>query len=62
MTGYLHASGDDADGCAACQEDGYAQYRAMDVSADVVGCQTPESDPTEPGLCRWCSHTIEDVA
>lgn len=59
MSAYIHGSGDDEYGCSVCQEAGYAQYREMDVSADVIGCQSPEPDPVEPDLCRWCSHTVE---
>jgi hypothetical protein len=43
-----HASGDDIDGCAACYQDG-----------DGSSCYHPERDPEEPGVCRWCSHTVE---
>jgi len=46
-----HGSGDHVlVGCLACYNDG-----------DGSSCVTPEADPKEPGLCRWCSHTVEAV-
>lgn len=46
-----HGSGDDIlVGCLTCYQDG-----------DGSSCVTPEADPKDPGLCRWCSHTVEPV-
>ena len=47
---YRHANGDDLSGCVACQADD-----------DGSSCYTPERDPQEPAVCRWCSHTVEAV-
>jgi hypothetical protein len=47
--GYRHASGDDGGGCVPCQDD----------DGQSAGCLEPEPDPDEPGVCRWCSHTVE---
>lgn len=46
-----HASGDDLEGCVACYLD-----------EDGSRCFSPERDPEHPGLCRWCSHTVEAAA
>jgi hypothetical protein len=54
---YRHASGED-DGCVACFEDNF-DSQSRDIPYQ---CRTPAPDPTEPGLCRWCSHTVEAAA
>ena len=48
---YRHASGDDGGGCIPCQDD----------DGQCVGCGEAEPDLDEPGVCRWCSHTVEPV-
>jgi len=52
---YQHASGDDEDGCMPCWFDQEEQGIAL---ADIRPCTTPEPDPAEPAVCRWCSHTV----
>lgn len=48
---YRHASDDDVlVGCLACYQD-----------SDGSSCRNPEPDPEDPGLCRWCSHTVEEA-
>lgn len=44
-----HASGETEDGCWACRED------------DGPPCVEAERDPEYPEVCRYCSHTVEDV-
>jgi hypothetical protein len=56
MTGYVHASGQDADGCIACQVDALLEGVNPDT---IAGCRCAEPDDDEPVLCKWCSHTIE---
>ena len=55
---YRHASGDDGDGCLACWFD--QEEQGIEVP-EIRPCLAPEDDPDEPGLCRWCSHTVEPV-
>lgn len=57
-TGFQHASGDDEDGCITCWLD---QMDEGLTTPRIRPCTTPEPDPLEPGLCRWCSHAVEPV-
>lgn len=52
---YRHASGDDDEGCVSCWID---QADEGLTTSNIRPCTTPEDDPDEPGLCRWCSHTV----
>lgn len=56
---WRHASGDDEDGCFTCFLD---QMDEGLTTPNIRPCTTPEPDPLEPGLCRWCSHAVERVA
>lgn len=51
--GHRHCSGDPDGECFACFED------QLWSGATGRACRTPEPDPDEPLLCRWCSHTVE---
>lgn len=55
---WRHASGDDYEGCVACWID---QDEEGLTAPNIRPCTTPEDDPDEPGVCRWCSHTAEPV-
>lgn len=54
-----HGAGDDDDGCLACWNDQYEQGAEPE---NITACSTPEPDPLERGLCRWCSHAIEPAS
>lgn len=56
---YRHASGEDEQGCVTCWID---QHDEGLTAPNIIPCTTPEPDPEEPGVCRWCSHTLERVA
>lgn len=51
---YRHASGEDG-GCVACLD-------PFNEGDEPYQCRHPEPDPDDPGLCRFCSHTVERVA
>ena len=51
-----HGGGDDDDGCLCCWND---QYEQGTEPENITACATPEPDPSEPGKCLWCSHSIE---
>lgn len=60
-TCYRHASGDDTDGsCLACIEEPCPDVGGVCPGVHPV-CRAAVPDPAEPGLCRWCSHTVEPV-
>ena len=56
---WRHSSGDDDEGCLACWFD---QDEQGLTAPNIRPCTTPEPDPDEPGVCRWCSHTVERAA
>lgn len=53
---YRHASGEDAEGCIACQVD-----ELLANVEDFTGCRSAEPDGDEPELCAYCSHTVEPI-
>ena len=50
---YRHGFGDDVDGCLACYD--------AEPRDPLFWCHDPEPDPEDPGFCRWCYHTVEEV-
>lgn len=56
---FEHAGGDDEDGCISCWLDQEAEGSPIRA---IRPCRQPEDDPDEPGICRWCSHTVEATA
>lgn len=56
---FRHASGDDEQGCVPCYSD---QWEEGLTEPNIIPCTTPEPDPDEPGVCRFCSHTLERAA
>lgn len=55
---WRHASGDDEDGCIPCGDDD-----TMDTGGALAPyCKDPLPDTDEPGVCAFCSHTVERAA
>lgn len=59
---WQHAAGDTKDGCLACADEAGICCDGCWGREPGPWCTTPEPDPDEPGVCRYCSHTVERAA